>query len=119
MYTLSFRLPGLLTGVLSALLFSACVLADPPADAVWIDTRSPGEYAEGHLPGAVHIPFDAIDTGIQRLALDKDAPIYLYCGSGRRAEAARQTLEREGYTRVTNVGGLNDALEMTGAAPVH
>ncbi len=114
MITLPYRLLALLAG----LLLSAAALSELPEDAVWIDTRSPGEFAEGHLPGATLIPFDAIDTGILGLELDKDAPIYLYCGSGRRAEAARQTLERQGYTRVTNVGGLNDALEMTGQEAV-
>lgn len=114
MHTLPYRLVGLFTG----LLLSAATFAELPEDAVWIDTRSPAEFAEGHLPGANLIPFDTIETRILGLDVDKDTPIYLYCGSGYRAEAARQALERRGYTRVTNVGGLGDALKLTGKQAV-
>lgn len=114
MHTLLFRLTGLLTG----LLLSAVTLAELPEDAVWIDTRTPAEFSQGHLPGAHLLPFDAIETRILGLDVDKDTPLYLYCGSGKRAETARQALQRRGYTRVTNVGGLNDALELTGKEAV-
>lgn len=114
MHTLLHRLIGLFTG----LVLSAAALAELPEDAVWIDTRSPAEFAQGHLPGAKLIPFDAIETRILELEVDKDTPLYLYCGSGKRAETARQALQRRGYTRVTNVGGLDDALELTGEKPV-
>lgn len=100
----------------AAMLLSLWARAELPADAVWIDVRSPGEFAEGHLQSATLIPFDGIEAGVAQLGLAKDAPIYLYCGSGKRAEVARQALQRKGYTRVTNAGGLADALELTGQA---
>lgn len=99
---------------LTLLLLIAPVRAELPEDAVWIDVRSPGEFAEGHLADATLIPFDGIEAGVAGLNLDKDTPIYLYCGSGGRAGVAKQTLERKGYTRVINAGGLSDALDMTG-----
>lgn len=101
-----------------ALLFSCAVGAELPEEAVWIDTRTQAEYAEGHLPGAVHIPFDAIDAQIAGLNVQQDTPIYLYCARGGRAEVARETLQRKGFTRVTNVGGLADALALTGKEAV-
>ena len=98
-----------------ALVLAACVAwAELPENAVWIDVRTPGEYAEGHLAGARQIPFDGIEAGINKLDLAKDTPIFLYCGSGGRSEVAKQALERKGYTQVNNVGGLGDALELTG-----
>ena len=99
---------------LALLLATGVAWAQLPETAVWIDVRTPGEFAEGHLEGAKQIPFDGIEAGINELDLAKDTPIYLYCGSGGRSEVAKQALERKGYTQVTNVGGLSDALELTG-----
>ena len=102
-------------------LLAACLLAigahaEVPADAVWIDVRTPTEYAQGHLPQASNIPFDGIVVGVAGLKLPKDSPIYLYCASGGRAGKARQSLMDDGYTNVTNAGGLEDAKKMTGEA---
>lgn len=86
-----------------------------PENAVWIDVRSPGEYAGGHLAGAASIPFDGIEVGIAPLKLEKDTPIYLYCAVGGRAEIAKKRLEALNYTQVVNVGGLEDARKLNGA----
>ena len=80
-----------------------------PADAVWIDVRSAQEYAQGHLEQAPRIAHDQIETGVADLGLAKNAPIYLYCAAGGRAGKAKQRLEAQGFTNVTNVGGLEDA----------
>ena len=91
------------------------VRAEIPADAVWIDVRTPAEFAQGHLEQATLIPFDGIEAGIARLQLPKDTPIYLYCAVGGRAEKARQRLEALNYSAVTNVGGLQDARQLIAA----
>ena len=52
--------------------------------------------------------------GMVVLKLGRDTPIYLYCGSGGRAEMAKQRLELLGYTNVTNAGGLDEVRELTG-----
>ena len=80
-----------------------------PADAVWIDVRTPAEYEQGHLEQARLIPFDGIQAGVAGMQLAKDTPIFLYCAVGGRAEKARQSLLAQGYTNVVNVGGLDDA----------
>lgn len=100
-------LPGAL--LLAALLPVLAARADVPDNAVWIDVRTPGEYARGHLEGASLIPFDGIEVGVARLALPKDIPIYLYCAAGGRSEAARQRLQGQGYSAVVNAGGLEQA----------
>lgn len=92
-----------------ATLMVTSSLAQAQNEALLIDTRSPAEYEEGHAQGAVLIPYDAIEAGILKLSATKDTPIYLYCGSGGRAEIARKRLEYRGYTQDTNLGGLNDA----------
>ena len=102
---------------LALVILSSCPQAwsEVPTDAVWIDVRSPSEYASGHLQEAASIPFDGIEVGVAQLQLGKDTPIYLYCAVGGRAEVAKNRLEALNYTNVINVGGLEDARKL--AAP--
>jgi len=79
------------------------------AESYWIDVRSSDEYAADHLSGAINIPHTEIAERIGEVTNDKDAPIYLYCRSGRRSGLAQAALQEAGYTRVTNLGGLQDA----------
>ena len=81
------------------------------AKGVWIDVRSTEEFNAGHLQGAVNIPHDKIIEGVKAIGSDKDAPINLYCRSGRRAEAALTELKNAGYTNVTNHGGYEDLVK--------
>ena len=98
----------------SILLAGSLVSCEPHAEpvaapaersGVWIDVRSPEEYATGHLDGALNLPHDSIGKHIAAEVPDKDAEIHLYCRSGRRSGIAKDTLERMGYTRVRNEGG--------------
>lgn len=74
--------------------------------AVLIDVRDADEFRRGHIPGAINIPADSIDS-IGRKVKDKDAPIYAYCLSGARSGRAAAALKAMGYTDVTNIGGIN------------
>ena len=78
------------------------------APGLWIDVRTPKEFAEGHLQGALNIPVEDIASRIAQVSPDKNAPVNLYCRSGRRAEAAREELLKLGYTQVTNHGAYKD-----------
>lgn len=78
---------------------------------VWIDVRSAEEFNAGHLQDAVNIPHDKIIEGVKAIGSDKDAPINLYCRSGRRAEIALTELKNAGYTNVTNHGGYEDLVK--------
>ncbi len=91
------------------LLFSLNTFAAPD---YWIDVRSAEEFQTGHVGMAVNIPFDQIAERIQSVTTDKNAEIYLSCKSGRRAGIALETLKGLGYTKVTNVGGIDDALKL-------
>lgn len=101
---------------LALMLGAAVSRAELPADAVWIDVRTPSEYASGHLKQARLIPFDGIEAGVTGLELPLDAPIYLYCAVGGRAEVAKQRLQALGYSNVTNAGGLESARQIAGEA---
>ena len=81
------------------------------AKGVWIDVRSAEEFNTGHLQDAVNIPHDQILARIQAVSPDKNAPVNLYCRSGRRAEAALTELKNAGYTNVTNHGGYEDLVK--------
>jgi rhodanese-related sulfurtransferase len=76
-------------------------------DAFLVDVRTPEEYAAGHIPGSINIPLDRI-LDIKNVVSDKNNPLYVYCRSGRRSSQAASALEKEGYTRVVNIGGIMD-----------
>lgn len=73
--------------------------------ALLLDVRTAGEYAQGHLEQAKLLPYDEISSGISALTEDKNQLIYVYCRSGRRSGIAKQTLESLGFTNVHNIGG--------------
>ncbi|MGP1519373.1 MAG: rhodanese-like domain-containing protein [Haemophilus parainfluenzae] len=81
------------------------------AKGVWIDVRSAEEFNAGHLQDAVNIPHDQILARIQAVSPDKNAPVNLYCRSGRRAETALTELKNAGYTNITNHGGYEDLVK--------
>ncbi|MDO4434257.1 MAG: rhodanese-like domain-containing protein [Alysiella sp.] len=83
----------------------------PKAKGLWIDVRSPEEFAQGHLTNAINVPLDQITQRISQISPNKHAPINLYCRSGRRAEVALQELKKLGYQNVTNHGGYDDLLK--------
>jgi len=81
------------------------------AAPIIIDTRSPEEYAGGHLEGALLMPYGDIGGMIEAKVPDKNTPIVLYCRSGGRAGMARKTLAAMNYTNVENLGGMKAAAE--------
>lgn len=74
--------------------------------SIMIDVRTPDEYRDGHIEGAVSIPLVSIPATAAKRLPDKDAPIYAYCLSGARSSQACRELERQGYTNVVNMGGV-------------
>jgi phage shock protein E len=93
-------------GTIRAAPFAAQQDAIP---AVVIDVRTEAEWNEGHLEGAVLIPYDRIEAGIKALAVDKKSRIYLYCRSGRRTGIAFDVLKKAGYTDLVNLKSLENA----------
>jgi phage shock protein E len=75
--------------------------------ALLVDVRTPGEFAGGHLPGAINIPHGEIVAGIAALGADKTANIILYCRSGNRSGIATGSLAEAGYTGAVNAGAYS------------
>ena len=101
-----------------ALLLSSCayplrVRTEETATAkpLLIDVRTEAEWQEGHLEGAIRIPYEKIGEEIVKAAPDKKTKINLYCRTGRRSGIALDTLKKLGYEDVTNDGGVKDASE--------
>ena len=74
--------------------------------AIIVDVRSPAEFAQGHVKGAVNIPSPAIKK-IATVAPDRQTPLYLHCLSGARSAGAARALKALGYVNVTNMGGIS------------
>ena len=83
---------GIKTTFCALLLATAMPLMAAPATPttqavaapVWIDVRTPAEYAQGHLPGAINIPLNEIEARIGSVAADKNTPLMLYCRRHQR-----------------------------------
>lgn len=77
-------------------------------DLTVIDVRTAGEYAGGHIPGALNIPLDRLDQALPDI---RDAaargPVLVVCASGARSENACRTLARHGIDAATLTGGTS------------
>jgi len=72
-----------------------------------LDVRTPQEYAAGHVPGAVNVPYDQVASHLAEIPKDKD--VVLYCRSGRRTGLAAEVLEANGYTKLGHLQGDMEA----------
>ena len=79
------------------------------AREVIIDVRSPQEFASGHVNGAINIAHTSIADQISKAGVGKDDTVLLYCQSGRRSGIALETLKGLGFSKVKNVGGIEQA----------
>ncbi|HSM65560.1 MAG TPA: rhodanese-like domain-containing protein, partial [Ilumatobacteraceae bacterium] len=81
------------------------VLADAPDDLVILDVRTPEEFAEGHIDGAVLVDFYDADFADQLAALDPDVPYLVYCRSGNRSGQTLPLMQQLGFGSAVDVGG--------------
>ncbi|MDD5139195.1 MAG: rhodanese-like domain-containing protein [Verrucomicrobiales bacterium] len=82
--------------------------------ALVIDVRSPGEFSSGHLPVAINIPLDVIETILPDRVKDKNQVLLLHCQSGMRSGLAKSKLKNMGYPNVFNLGSLARARKIAG-----
>ncbi|UII56805.1 sulfurtransferase TusA family protein [Cytobacillus spongiae] len=71
------------------------------ADMVVLDVREPAEFAFGHIPQAVSIPF--ADLEVRLSEIDQSKTIYVVCRTGNRSDMAAQILSANGFSNVVNV----------------
>lgn len=99
---------------LAAIAVGLCAASCALAETLWIDVRSPEEFAADHIAGDLNIPHHRIAAEIARHAPGRDADIRLYCRSGNRSGQALKVLQAQGYTQVTNAGSIGDARKARG-----
>ncbi len=72
--------------------------SDSPIPFMFLDVRTPAEYAAGHVPGAVNIPVDALAAHLDEVPRDRQ--VYVYCEAGVRAARAGRLLAEHGFTNI-------------------
>jgi rhodanese-related sulfurtransferase len=115
-----------MAGVLSLVFvgaLSACAPVqkiDPASVAALVDVRTPEEFAEGHLDGAINIDFQSASFSSQISQLDESADYIIYCRSGNRAGKAIELMQQQGFTgKLHNAGGVDSASSTTGLPVVN
>ncbi|MEN8183561.1 MAG: rhodanese-like domain-containing protein [Myxococcota bacterium] len=79
-----------------------------------LDVRTPGEFAAGHIPGAINVPHDELGDRLSSLDLAPTEEIVVHCERGGRAAAAESILRSAGYTRVRDLDGHMQAWRSQG-----
>lgn len=77
--------------------------------ALIIDVRSPEEFRQSKVPGAINLPLGEVREKISQRVKDKNQPLLVHCLSGGRSAIAAQQLKSLGYTNVFNLGSLSRA----------
>lgn len=102
-----------------------CYWLKTPEDITIIDVREPDEYASGHVPGAINVPFRSDPEALGLEASDfvrkynvvkplSDRPVLFYCQGGGRALAAERAALSYGYVKRYNYkGSFNDWIAQT------
>lgn len=83
-------------------------IMDTSKDYVILDVRTREEFDQAHIPGAILIPNDQISAEAERVLMDKNQLILVYCRSGRRSKLAAEELVKLGYTNIKEFGGIID-----------
>ena len=86
----------------------AMALLDERDDVVVVDVRTPEEYAEGHLAGALNVNLQGPDFAGEIAELPLDGTYVVYCRSGNRSAQAVEIMVEAGFTDVRDLGGIGD-----------
>ena len=85
---------------------AALALMEDGEPFILLDVRSPEEFAQGRIPGAVLIPANQLASLAPEKLPAREARILVYCRSGQRSAAAVQTLAGLGYQNLYDMGGI-------------
>ena len=75
-------------------------------DVVLLDVRTPDEFTQGHIQGAVLMPVQLLSQNLTELDDSKNKKIVVYCASGMRSVAASRILSDNGFTAINLKGGI-------------
>lgn len=80
-------------------------------DVITLDVRTPGEFSEGHIEGAINIDVESASFDSEIANLDKTKSYAVYCRSGRRSTIAVDKMSATGFEKLSNLeSGINDWL---------
>lgn len=83
------------------------LLARTPAEVFLLDVRTPREYRQGRIPGAVLIPMNLVPERLGEIP--RERKVVAVCASGARSGAVARYLDQLGYPWVANyAGGVAD-----------
>ncbi len=75
---------------------------------VIVDLRDENSYGEGHIEGAISIPFESIEELSQTNLLDKEQNIYVYSSTKEESDLGAKKLTELGYTNVHSLGNIDE-----------
>lgn len=79
------------------------------SNVVTVDVRTPSEFSQGHIQGAMNIDVESPTFDSQIAKLDKSKTYAVYCHSGNRSGLATQAMAKVGFTHIYNLqNGLSD-----------
>jgi phage shock protein E len=83
-------------------------MLDNDSSIVLVDVRTASEYNEEHIPHAILLPVDEIESRADKVIPDQSATYIIYCRSGNRSAQASQILSDLGYKNIYDMGGIID-----------
>ena len=83
-------------------------------DAIVVDVREPGEYAQGHIINARNIPIGEIEARVKEIERFRERAVIMSCATGNRAGSAAGILRKHGFTNVVNLSGGIAAWQQAG-----
>ena len=89
-------------------MVEAIAMMEAESDYIILDVRTPEEFSERHIPGAINVANETIGSEEIPELPDKDQLILVYCRSGNRSKQASEKLVALGYTNIVEFGGIND-----------
>ena len=115
----------LLIGMVASVSLVACgsvsstSQVDVKADAVIIDVRTPAEFAEGHVDGAINLDLEGGVFEAEYSKLDLSKSYIVYCRSGRRSGVAVSILKDNGFVDIVDLQTLENAASKIGLSIVN
>lgn len=88
--------------------------APAAADYVVLDVRTPEEFAQGHIEGAINLSHDLVADNLAQLMPYKDKTLIVHCRSGKRAALAEAILIENGFTKLKHLDGDMKAWQKSG-----
>ena len=86
----------------------AVTVMEEESGYILLDVRTPEEFQDKHIPGAINVPNETIGSEPIPELPDQEQRVLVYCRSGNRSKQASQKLAALGYTNVVEIGGIND-----------